>query len=152
MIHSIIMKSLVLKKAKVVSLAKPMNSSSKISFPSTMPKTGLALTMISLEEWLQKLEKRDLVPPLFPFNHQIHPKIIKKLVIIIMTLVRGLTHWIQLWLIIPPFWTKLIASPVHCQPVVIVITWTMLALGMVSHEMSIITIFGHDHFNQKFHQ
>ena len=96
MIHSIIMKYLVLKKAKVVSLAKPMNSSSKISFPSTMPKTGLALTMISLEEWFQEVEIRDLVPPLFPFNHQIHPKIIKKLVIIIMTLVQGLTHWIQL--------------------------------------------------------
>ena len=27
-----------------------------------------------------------------------------------------------------------------------------MGLGMISHKMSLITIFGHKHFRQKFHQ
>ena len=86
MIHSIITKSSVLKKAKVVSLAKLTNSSSKISFQSTMLKIGLAWTMISQGEWPQEEEIGVLDHPLCPFNLQFHPKIRKILVIIIAAL------------------------------------------------------------------
>ena len=86
MIHSIITKSSVLKKAKVVSLAKLTNSSSKISFQSTMLKIGLAWMMISLEEWPLEEEIGVLDHPPCPFNLQFHPKI-RKIVIIIAALV-----------------------------------------------------------------